>query len=1158
MWGTRLGAIGAESALAGAARRHRVVCGVIALVTPASAAQDMRKAIATGMRLLAESMSRRAALFILSAVFFGLVLESSGSVVTDTPGFAQVAKGAGSPTAAAGRLESLPVQAQAVVSASLASGDPAFAASRVGSGFRLAGGGVSALLDSRGALAASGGSVVMRLVGVGRPGRMRVFSSSAPVASGNQVDYRGARVAEWFRAGPLGIEQGFGLRIRPGGSGGVVVLRLSLGGSLVAQTASAGLQFVSRSGGVLLRYGGLQVVDASGRALRSSLLLRGRSLLVRLNDEEARYPVTVDPLLQLGPKLVGACTSACTGANGIGERGAGELGYRVALSANGNTALIGAPGDNAGHGAAWVFVRSRGAWAQQGTKLVGDCTSSCVGPNGNGESGRGQFGYGVALSANGKTALIGAPDDNAANGAAWVFVGPGTPGPRPPGAGKGPVKQPVSQLWAQQGRKLVADCSSSCTGANGTGESGPGEFGYSVALSGDGNTALIGALSDKIVAGAAWVFVRSFGRSGIGAWAQQGTKLVGDCASSCSGPNGTGESGPGLFGSSVAVSGDGNTALIGAPYDSARAGAVWVFARSAGAWAQQGQGAAMPPTVQKLVANCTSSCGGPQGIGESGNGWFGYSVALSEDGNVALIGAPHDNADKGAVWEFGRSNGAYWTQLGHRRKLIGDCTSSCSGPNGTGESGPGEFGSSVALSADGNTALIGAPDDNSQSGAAWVFEQFSRNGFWAQRGTKLVEDCTSSCSSPNGSGERGHGALGYSVEQSGNGTTALIGAPKDNDSVGAAFTAMFNPPVIFIGDSVTAGFGYCGTEGGANSANINCRPNESIADRWTGENSLRACAPDEALSPPNDRCSNNNSRGAPWNAGPWFHRPNAPDIAYPYVIAEQQSGALVYDWAVTGSTPADWDPVTRGAFGNQTKTITDSYVVMTLGANPLLAAYLKITTFNFPQVSGSCADTTIINGGLFHASYAARLDGGLDDGPPGVLRCFNEKWESLKQGIHLLNVYKALIANGDHVLVLGYPLGCPWDFGTWQPELRLEGPSHGEPCTSQTLPEYSLIHPSPQISQFDQARALDNDANTKIEAVVREAEASPGGQGKIFFTLPDQSAWANHQAWSSDPWVFKNDTWVHPNAGGHKQLAATVVKAMCGDYHHWCGTPPTW
>jgi Divergent InlB B-repeat domain len=69
-----------------------------------------------------------------------------------------------------------------------------------------------------------------------------------------------------------------------------------------------------------------------------------------------------------------------------------------------------------------------------------------------------------------------------------------------------------------------------------------------------------------------WVFTRSGST-----WSQQGTKLVGDCPNSCSGPNGTGETSPfGIFAGSIALSGDGNTALIGS-FDQSREGAAWVF-----------------------------------------------------------------------------------------------------------------------------------------------------------------------------------------------------------------------------------------------------------------------------------------------------------------------------------------------------------------------------------------------------------------------------------------------------------------------------------------------------------------------------------------------------------------------------------------------------
>jgi len=164
--------------------------------------------------------------------------------------------------------------------------------------------------------------------------------------------------------------------------------------------------------------------------------------------------------------------------------------------------------------------------------------------------------------------------------------------------------------------------------------------------------------------------------------------------------------------------------------------------------------------------------------------------------------------------------------------------------------------------------------------------------------------------------------------------------------------------VYFIGDSVTAGFGYCGTEAGTESNEITCRTNEPFANAWTGVNSVEACKPPE---PVDDRCSNNNYGGRPWSTGPWAADPNAPRIAYPYVIANEQTGtdpALVYDWAMTGSTPSDWDPA-GGRFAEHLKQIKDSYVVMTIGANPLLSYYLNISLARIiPFANGVCAKTT--------------------------------------------------------------------------------------------------------------------------------------------------------------------------------------------------------
>jgi hypothetical protein len=97
------------------------------------------------------------------------------------------------------------------------------------------------------------------------------------------------------------------------------------------------------------------------------------------------------------------------------------------------------------------------------------------------------------------------------------------------------------------------------------------------------------------------------------------------------------------------------------------------------------------------------------GTGAVGGGDQGASVSLSRDAKTAIVGGPADNNVVGAAWVFARSDGV-WSQ---QAKLVG---SGAIGPN-VGQ------GLSVALSSDGNTAIVGGPDDNNVVGAAWVFAQ---------------------------------------------------------------------------------------------------------------------------------------------------------------------------------------------------------------------------------------------------------------------------------------------------------------------------------------------------------------------------------------------------------------------------------------------------
>jgi IPT/TIG domain len=361
----------------------------------------------------------------------------------------------------------------------------------------------------------------------------------------------------------------------------------------------------------------------------------------------------------------------------------------VAVSADATTMIVGIGGG------AEVFTRSGNTWTLQ---------ASLFGMGGMGGTSS-NFG-GVALSADGNTAIVGESADNPSGnrqiGAVWVFTRNGV-------------------VWSQQGPKLV-----------GTGysvDTYPVYQGISVALSADGNTASWGGAYDNNGIGAVWVFTRS-----AGIWSQQGPKLVG-----------TGVGGAYSYqGGSVALSADGNILIEGGPLDNNYTGAAWVFTRQAGVWYQMGSklvapdaiGSAEQGTSVALIGNQFQSIalvGGPKDNGGVGAAWTwfldnprasysssklsatdnvgssgqGASVALSADGSIAVLGGPGDNDGVGATWTFVPGTSAYSPM----QKLIG-----------SGYSGIPRQGASVAISSDASTIVAGGPYDGS-TGAAWAFAQ---------------------------------------------------------------------------------------------------------------------------------------------------------------------------------------------------------------------------------------------------------------------------------------------------------------------------------------------------------------------------------------------------------------------------------------------------
>jgi hypothetical protein len=439
-----------------------------------------------------------------------------------------------------------------------------------------------------------------------------------------------------------------------------------------------------------------------------------------------------------------------------------HFGWSVAVSGDGSTLAVGAPGEDsaatgidgnqndnsaASAGAVYVFTRTAaGVWSQQAYVKAS-----------NTDTGD-QFGHAVALSGDGNTLAVGAISEASAStgiggiqnnnsaiiaGAVYVFT------------------RTAAGVWSQQ-----AYVKASNTDAG-------DRFGRAVALAADGSALVVGApledsaatgiggnQNDNSAASAGAVYV--FTRTAAGVWSQQAYVKASN-------------TGPGNeFGDSVALSADGSTLAVGAigepsaatgingdqnDSSAASAGAAYVFTRADnGAWSQQAY----------LKASNTNA-------GDR----FGSSVALSGDGNSLAVGGTgeasaatgingnqNDNsaASAGAVYVFTRTAAGVWSQQAYVKASNTDAGD--------------QFGHAVTLSVDGNTLAVGAfgeasaatgiggnENDNSVggSGAAYVFIR-TAVGAWSQQAYVKASNTGTS------------DLFGVSVALSGDGSTLAVGA----------------------------------------------------------------------------------------------------------------------------------------------------------------------------------------------------------------------------------------------------------------------------------------------------------------------------------------------------------------------------------------------
>jgi len=438
---------------------------------------------------------------------------------------------------------------------------------------------------------------------------------------------------------------------------------------------------------------------------------------------------------------------------GCGGTLTGHAGNASAISADGSTLAIGAPHENSGArgingdqndhsvysaGAVYVFTRKGNAMAQQAY-----LKAASPGETAN-------FGSSVALSRDGNTLAVAAYYESSAAkgingnqddrsipeaGAVYIFVRSGT-------------------SWSQQAYIKASNTGNAAVGdAYAEGD----QFGYSIALSADGNTLAVGAIGEDSnatgingnqednsanQAGAAYIFTRT-GAS----WSQQAY-----IKSTMTRANV-------LFGYSIGISGDGGTLAVG-EYDADRGkGALYVLTRTGSTWSHQARIQAENGEVQDSL---------------------GYSLALSEDGNTLASGAADEdclkpginpagcendqetNTSAGAAYVFVRT-GTTWTQQVFLKA-----------------SNPGKedwFGVRIAISGDGNTVAVGAQNEDSaatgvngkqdddsapEAGAVYLF---TRTGtMWTQH------------SYVKASNTRAGDEFGSSLALTRDGRTLLIGA----------------------------------------------------------------------------------------------------------------------------------------------------------------------------------------------------------------------------------------------------------------------------------------------------------------------------------------------------------------------------------------------
>jgi len=515
-----------------------------------------------------------------------------------------------------------------------------------------------------------------------------------PLVRGPRVVYSRGAVTEWYHNGPLGVEQGFDLASGPSchtaGDAEKLVLEMEVKGDLhpvlIEDHGSQWVELRDRTEKPALRYSDLYVADADGKTVPARMAVDGLKVALRIDAHGARYPLHVDPVINIWAQLGSPIQATPMTPPVAGD----QFGTSIAIS--GDTAVVGAPLNDETEldaGSAYIFTRTMpGQWMQQAQLTVG-VTSGAL------------LGQAVAIADIGggmKRVVLGAPLDNSRGSASW-FAGSGgtwtyedTQAPISLSGGDGfgsavglsntriivgaptyntndgyaAIYEFMTSVWTQVGTLL---------GPAGTGA------GVGAAVGISGNLAFVGApaaATAGVTNGGYRVYLRD---TTTNMWSFVAQNII-------PGMNGR-------YGAALAVSG--NNVVVGSPGASNNAGAAFVNAHD--------------PTTGLIVGPGT-----PLVVpGLQANDLYGNSVAI--DGNLLVVGAPGRSTSAGDayVWE---SVAGVWTlrppAITRKSTAAGEL-----------------FGNGVAVDSASRVVVVGAPGNDltlPDAGAFYEIIERRQNG----------------------------------------------------------------------------------------------------------------------------------------------------------------------------------------------------------------------------------------------------------------------------------------------------------------------------------------------------------------------------------------------------------------------------------------------